>query len=280
LRIALLYDVMRLDEKLLLSRLRERGSVEAIHVPSSVIPLSLDGSSLSFDVAVERCISFYRAASTAFALEAYGVRVVNSGFSIAASGDKVWSLSLLHKHGVPVPRTLLAFTVEGAVEAAERLGYPVILKPIVGSWGRLQALADEPEDVRVVAEHREYMGGPYKIHYVQEYIRKPGRDIRAVCIGDSVPAAIYRVSSHWITNTARGGKAVPAKVDGELEDIVLRACNALGVEVGGVDVVEDPDRGYLVLEVNAVPEFKNIMAVTGVDVAGAIAEYIVSQARR
>ena len=150
----------------------------------------------------------------------------------------------------------------------------------MGSWGRLAALAGDEEAVRAVSEHREYLGGPYRVHYIQEYVRKPGRDIRAMCIGGEAPAAIYRVSSHWITNTARGGRAEPARVDGELEDLVVRSCEAVGVEVGGVDVVEDPERGYLVLEVNAVPEFKNIVRVTGVNVPGLIAEYLVSRVRR
>lgn len=283
-QVLLLYDVLRLEERMLLERLEERGvRVRVLHTRTTVIPLAWEGeppSTVDGDVALDRCISFYNAVTAAHALESWGVRVVNSGYAIAVTGDKVWTLSLLRRHGVPVPRTLLAYTVDSAVKAAGMLGYPVVLKPVVGSWGRFLALAGDEEAVRAIAEHREYMGGPYRVHYLQEYIRKPGRDIRAMCVGDSVPAAIYRVSSHWITNTARGGRAEPLRVEGELEDIVLRACRAVGADVAGVDVVEDPERGYLVLEVNGVPEFKNLAAVTGVDVAGLIADHVVALAKR
>jgi [lysine-biosynthesis-protein LysW]--L-2-aminoadipate ligase len=181
---------------------------------------------------------------------------------------------------VPVPETLLAYGLESTVKAASLLGYPVVVKPVQGSWGRLLALARDEEELRAIVEHREYMGALYRVQYVQEYVRKPGRDIRATCIGDSVPAAIYRVSGSWITNTARGGRAEPARVTPEMEDLTLRACKALGVEVGGVDIVEHPEKGLLVLEVNAVPEYKNVMRVTGVDVAREIAEYLYGEAKR
>ena len=278
-RIGLVYDVARIEEKMLVRELQWRAQLQLIHAPST--PLPLDGSSTgSLDAALERCVSFYTAAASAAALEAAGVRVVNSSISIVLAGDKTLATMLLARARVPVPRTMVAFTPEAAVDASSRLGLPVVLKPPVGSWGRLLALARDGETVRSIAEHRALMGGPYKVVYLQEYVEKPGRDIRAMCIGDSVPAAIYRVSESWITNTARGARAEPARVDGELEDIVLRSCEALGVEVAGVDVVEHPERGYLVLEVNAVPEYKNLARVTGVNIAALIAEHVVSTARR
>ena len=275
--VALLYDVARLDEKMLIKELRERARLHLIHVPSSVLEM---GRGPGVDAALERCVSHYNAVSSAAAAESWGARTVNTAESIALSADKAVTQALLHMAGIPTPRTMLAYSVESAVRAARELGLPVVLKPLMGSWGRLAALAGDEEAVRAVSEHREYLGGPYRVHYIQEYVRKPGRDIRAMCIGGEAPAAIYRVSSHWITNTARGGRAEPARVDGELEDLVVRSCEAVGVEVGGVDVVEDPERGYLVLEVNAVPEFKNIVRVTGVNVPGLIAEYLVSRVRR
>ncbi len=278
-RIVFLYDIVRLDERMLIDRLRERSEVELLHIPSAILPLSNEPM-VAGDIALQRCTSYYNAISSTIAVESWGLRVINNSFALAISEDKAWSLALMSKQGIPVPKTLLAYSIEGAVEAARKLGFPVVLKPVMGSWGRLASLAVDEETVRSIAEHREYLGGVYRIHYIQEYVRKPGRDIRAMCIGDSVPVAIYRESSHWITNTARGGRAVPARVNAELEDVVLRACKAVGVEIGGVDVVEDPERGYLVLEVNAVPEYKNIARVTGVDVANLIVDYVVSEAKR
>ena len=272
-----LYDVLRLDEKMLLERARGRFRVQLLHLKSSV--LEIGGPPIA-DVAVQRSISYHRALSSTAIVESWGVPVVNSSYSIAVSEDKVWSLSLLKAHGVPVPTTLVAFSIEGALEAAAKIGYPVVVKPVVGSWGRLSVLASDGEVVRAIAEHREALGGPYRIHYIQEYIEKPGRDVRAMCIGDSVPVAIARRSRHWITNTARGGVAEPYRVDPELEELTLKSCSALGVEVGGVDIAEDPGRGYVVLEVNAVPEYKNIVRVTGVDVPALIVDYLLEQARR
>jgi [lysine-biosynthesis-protein LysW]--L-2-aminoadipate ligase len=276
-KVFFLYDVLRLDEKMLLDRLRARAQVEPLHVSSSILEI---GGYAEADVALQRSISFYRAMSSTAAVESWGIRVINNSLALAMAEDKAWSLSVLYQHKIPVPHTLLAYSIDSAVEAARKLGFPVVMKPLMGSWGRLAALASDEEAARAIAEHREMLGSMYKVHYVQEYIDKPGRDIRAMCIGDRVPAAIYRVSNHWITNTARGGRAEPAKVDPILEDLVIRSCKALRVEVGGVDVVEDSERGYVVLEVNAVPEYKNIARVTGVDVADEIARYVVEQAKR
>ncbi len=273
----LLYDILRDEERLLLKALERFFRVKPLHVPSATMKM---GSAAEAEVALERCVGFHRAIASAAAAESWGVRTVNSPLAIAVAGDKVLTTLALLRSGVPIPRTVLAFSVEGLVKAAKEVGYPAVVKPVHGSWGRLLALVNDEETARAIAEHRELLGPAYRVHYVQELVRKPGRDIRSMCIGDAVPVAIYRVSSHWITNTARGARAEPAPVTPELEDVTLRACRAVGVEVGGVDIVEDPERGLLVLEVNAVPEFKNIVRVTGFDVAGAIASYAYGLAKR
>lgn len=275
--ILFLYDVLRLDERMLLEKLRERFRVKPLYLPSSTLEI---GGSREADIAVQRSVSYYRALTSSAVVESWGVPVVNSTHSIALSEDKVWSLSLLASNGIPVPRTVIAYTIEEALRAADAIGYPIVMKPFMGSWGRLAALARDDETLASLAEHREALGGPYRVHYLQEYIEKPNRDLRVMCIGDEVPVAIARVSSSWITNTARGGRAEPHSIDPELEDLVARSCRILGVEVGGVDVAEDPRWGYVVLEVNAVPEYKNIVRVTGVDVPGLIASYLYDRARR
>lgn len=153
-------------------------------------------------------------------------------------------------------------------------------KPARGSWGKLVSLLRDEGEASLLAGALDYVQGDLKLGLVQEYVEKPGRDIRSFCIDDTVPAAIYRYASSLTTNMAAGGKAAPAPVTGELEDLTLKACEAVGVEVGGVDVVESPDRGLLVLEVNPSTEFKNTVKVTGVNVAALIAEHAVSRARR
>jgi len=232
-------------------------------------------------VFLQRSLSHVAALSSTLALESMGARVVNNSRSIAVAHDKLWTLALLSTHGIPTPRTLVAFSEESALKAAEELGYPVVVKPINGSWGRLVSLVDDSETLRVIVEHRMYMNNPMlKVHLVQEFVRKPGRDIRVFVVGEEVPVAIYRVSQHWITNTARGGKAVPAPIDDELRELSIKTARVVGVEVAGLDIFEDPERGYLVNEVNAVPDFRNTVVVTGYDLAGKIVDYLVSIARR
>ncbi|MEB3780233.1 MAG: lysine biosynthesis protein LysX [Desulfurococcales archaeon] len=273
----LLYDLLRWEEKDLLDKARGLFDVKPVHVKSSLLRLA---RGLQADVALQRASSLSRALSSASVVESWSVRVVNTTSSLYATGDKIWTHSLLARHGVPMPETYVVYSLEAALEAASRLGYPVVVKPVRGSWGRLVSRADDEEDLRTIIEHREAMGVDYRVYYVQEYIRKPGRDLRVFCIGDSVPAGIVRESSHWITNTARGAKSSPLKPDEELVDLTLRSCEGVGVEVGGVDIVEDPERGYLVLEVNGVPEYKNTVRVTGVDMSSLILEYLRSESRR
>jgi L-2-aminoadipate N-acetyltransferase (EC 2.3.1.-) len=138
------------------------------------------------------------------------------------------------------------------------------------------------EDLQLLVRHRDSMGNPqYGAYLVQEYVRKPGRDIRVTVVGDRAVAAIYRyaVNDDWRTNTARGGKAEAVRVDPELEDISVRATKAIGAYYAGVDVVES-DGGYKVLEVNTVPEFKNVQRVTGVNVARHIVELVLDLTKR
>lgn len=279
-KLALLYDIARWEEKSIVEAAK-RSSVELelVHVPS--VSVELTAQSLDFALALQRCASHARALASTIAFEAADCTVVNDSQSLAIARNKLWTTAKLIASGVPVPKTSIAFSEAAALKAAEAMGYPVVVKPIDGSWGRLVSLADDEEDIRAILEHREQMANPsFKVHYIQEFVRKPGRDIRVCVIGDEVPAAIYRVSSHWITNTARGGRAEPVELDGELEDISIKAARAVGAAFAGVDVFEDPARGYLVCEVNAVPEFKNTVKATGVDIPGKLIDYLAREVRR
>ncbi len=273
------YDIMRLDEKLLLNALRERARVEPVH--TARLPLPLGGEPpWQADIAVARGVSHAAAFYSAVAAESWGLPVVNPARGLAVARDKAWSQAVLARHGIPTPRAMVAVDPEALPEAASALGYPVVVKPLKGSWGRLVNLARDEVEARALAEHKAYLPEGLKGSVVQEYIRKPGRDLRVFCIGDTVPAGIYRIHSGLATNVAQGARAEPVKITGEIEDLAVRSCRALGLEIGGVDLIEDPGRGLLVLEVNPTPEFKTTQRVTGVDVAGLMAEHIVSLARR
>ena len=166
-------------------------------------------------------------------------------------------------------------------QAIEELGYPVVLKPVVGSWGRLLSKINDRDAAEAILEHKETLGSyQHSIYYIQEYIKKPGRDIRAFVVGDQTVCAIYRSSAHWITNTARSGQGSVCPVTPELNEICVDAAQAVGGGVLAVDVLEDPDRGFLVNEVNHTMEFHALAPVTGVDIAGVIVDYTLAVGRR
>lgn len=269
------YDVARLDEKLLINAFKNLGvSLRLINAEELIAPEGLGR------VGVIRLAARSRVIPTAFTYEANGGISINTAQSLVLSHDKYLTYLRLREAGVPTPRTYLVFGLETAKSVARRLSYPVIIKPTDGSWGRFVSLAKSVEDLETVILHRQAMESDLHIYLVQEYVEKPGRDIRVTVVGERAVAAIYRiVSTDWRTNTARGGRAEPVKIDPELEDIAVKASKAVGTYYSGVDVVES-ERGYMVLEVNGVPEFKNVQRVTGVDVAGEIARLVIETAKK
>ena len=151
------------------------------------------------------------------------------------------------------------------------------LKPGVGSWGRLLSKINDRESAETVLEHKQLLGSyHHSIFYIQEFVKKPQRDIRAFVVDDETIAAIYRNSDHWITNTARGGKTEQCEITDELNDICIRAAKAVGGGVVAIDVLEDPDRGLLINEVNYTMEFRNSIAPTGVDIPAKVVDYVVA----
>ena len=182
--------------------------------------------------------------------------------------------------GVPQPNVKIAFTPESALQAIEEMGYPVVLKPIVGSWGRLLSKINDRDAAEAILEHKDTLGSfQHSVFYIQEYINKPGRDIRAMVVGDQTICAIYRTSSHWITNTARGGQGEVCPVTPELHEICQAAARAVGGGVLAVDVLEDSNHGLLVNEVNHTMEFHTLAPVTGIDIAGVIVDFTLNVAK-
>ncbi|PUA31651.1 MAG: lysine biosynthesis protein LysX [Candidatus Terraquivivens tikiterensis] len=281
MRIGLAYDLLRWEEKSLAYAIKDLGyTLELIRVPESVFQLTEPGNN-ELDLVFERCVSFYRALASSLALQEQGIPVVNSFDVIRNCGDKMFTTMVLAKKGIPVPRTMIAFDRERALDAAKKIGYPVVVKPIHGSWGRMIAKADDESSLLDIIDFRENMPSPhFQIHYIQEFIRKPGRDIRAYYVWGEVPVAIYRVSQNWKTNTALGARAEPASLDENLKELVIKAGDALGGGVLGVDLMEGEDGRVLVSEVNAVVEFKNTVRVTGYDLPRKIVSSTVEALRR
>ncbi|GEM48556.1 lysine biosynthesis protein LysX [Deinococcus cellulosilyticus] len=270
---AIIYDRVRPDEKMLFDALDELG-IEYDKVYAPQLKLTFGEGQVPWKAAIERCVSQSRGHAITRALEGFGVKVVNPSHVIEMCGDKLATNARLAAAGIPTPKTGVAFTAESALELIEEFGYPVVMKPTVGSWGRMVSKINDRDAAEAIIEHKEVLGGyQHQIFYIQELVKKPERDIRAFVIGDQCIGAIYRSSEHWITNTARGGKASKCEVTPELNDLAVRAAKAVEGEIVAIDLVEDPERGLLVIEINHTMEFKNSVSTTGVNIPKLMAEY-------
>ena len=287
MRIGMTCSRIRVEEKLLLQAFARRGiDVERINDDALVFDLNALQADRTQrerwpDVVLERSLHHGRALYALKVLNDAGIPTVNTYDVALTCGDKFLTTQALLRAGIPSPRCFLAFTPESALVAIETLGYPVVLKPVVGSWGRLVAKINDREAAEAVLEHRDTLGNyQHALFYIQEYIDKPGgRDIRAFVVGDECIAAIYRTSQHWITNTARGGAASVCPLSPLLADICLGAANAVGGGVVAIDLFETADGRLLVNEVNYTMEFRNSIDTTGVDIPGRIADFTIQRAK-
>lgn len=278
LRIGFLHSLIRPDEKMLLAELASRPEAETVMIDVRKMHFHVGRDRFDVDVALERCINHSRAVHALRLFGAAGIPCVNEYHVGNICGDKLLTSIALQEADVPQPEVRVAFTEETAVEAIEAMGYPVVLKPAVGSWGRLLSKINDRDAAESILEHKTILGSyHHSIFYIQKYIEKRDRDIRSFVVGDQCVAAIYRRSDHWITNTARGAVAENCPMTDELRDMSLRAAAAVGGGVVAVDLFETPD-GLLVNEVNYTMEFKNSVSVTGVNIPGCIVDYTISRA--
>ena len=278
MKIGVLCSRIRVEEKLLFEALSKRGLVFD-RIDDRELIFDLERAPVAYDVVLERCLHHSRALYALRLLNDWGVRTVNRYEVALTCGDKINTSAALARAGVPTPRTLVAFTPESALEAIESLGYPVVLKPAIGSWGRLLAKVSDREAAEALLEHKETLGSyQHAIFYVQEYVNKPARDIRSFVVGDETICAIYRESQHWITNTARGGRARNCPVTPEIASLSAAAARAVGGGVLAIDLLEGSG-GMLVSEVNYTMEFRNSIETTGVDIPGKIVDHVVKVGR-
>lgn len=277
IRLALLHTRLRVEERLLLDAFEAIGvDVEPIDLRSVVFDLTSGRRWREFDAIVDRSLSLTCSLAAVRVLEGYGLRCLNSARAIELCSDKLASSVALERAGIPTPRVCVAVDGESALRAIEAIGYPAVIKPTVGSWGRMVARVNDRDAAEAVIEHRESLGSPqHKVYYVQEYIDKPGRDLRVFVVGGAPIAAISRSSSHWVTNTARGANAASAEVTDEIAVLCRRVSDACGGDWLAVDLLECPDRGLLVNEMNHSMEFRNSIETTGVDIPRLVAEHAV-----
>ncbi len=281
MNVGVLYSRIRRDEKLLLSELRDRGHEVTkidvrkerfgIHEP----PAAFEG----VDIVVDRCLATSRSRYVTRFVDAYDIPVVNDPETAAICADKARNSLALAEADIPTPATEVTFTKESAMESIEEFGYPCVLKPVIGSWGRLMAKIDSRDAAEAILEHKETLGHyEHKVFYIQEFVEKPGRDMRVVATDGEPVAAMARSSDHWLTNAARGAETEAIEVTDEMADLVERASEAVGGGLLGVDLMETGD-SYTVHEVNHTVEFKALNEVSTVDVPAAVVDWLESRVR-
>jgi [lysine-biosynthesis-protein LysW]--L-2-aminoadipate ligase len=276
-KIGFLYTRLRAEEKYLLEELEKRPNVEVVRVKDDGQFFDISKIAESVDVLFERSVSYSRGLYISKIYEANGVKVVNTPQVAERCGDKYVTSQILVQNGIPTPKVFMAFDEESALAAVDAMGYPCVLKPVVGSWGRLLAKVDNRHMAESLIEHKASLGVNHQVFYVQEYINKPGRDIRAFVVGEEPIAAIYRTSEGWITNTARGGVATNCPLTPELTDICRRTAKAIGGGLLAIDVFES-DNGLTINEVNHTMEFRNSITTTGVNIPALMVDYVLEQA--
>jgi [lysine-biosynthesis-protein LysW]--L-2-aminoadipate ligase len=289
--LAVLASRVRTEEKRIFDALDQRG-ISYLHVDTRRFHMELTGGKRSgvppYGAALSREISQSRALYAVRLLESAHVPTVNTAEVIATCGDKLLSSVALERAGVRTPRTAVALAPETGLAVMEQIGFPVVVKPVVGSWGRLAAVVRDPETARMVLEHRAALPSPQQhIIYVQELIKKPDRDIRVIVIGGQVLGAIYRRAADWRTNIARNAVAERCPLTPELTSMAVAAAAAVADPTAsrdaggvlGVDLVEDPEGRLYVLEVNHTVEFQGFQSAHGdrLDVASAIVDHLLRQ---
>lgn len=284
-RICIIYDKLRFEEKKIYNDIQQKGfDATLIDGKSLIFDTESSKSDSRFgDIILQRVISYNRGLHLTYCLEQIGLPVVNS-FSVSEiCGNKLITSLILKKNNVPTPKTTFAFSTESARECMKKLGFPLVVKPIIGSWGRgVYQIKDQSMADMMLDSRQENDNSFSRIYYFQELIDRPSRDIRCIVIGDQIVASVFRYSSEneWRTNVAVGGRTEVAPLTSELKEIVLKASNAVGGGILGVDLMEDKERGYLVHEVNNTVEFRGASAVCKSDIAGAMTDYLVKMSSK
>jgi len=280
MKVGFLQSILRVEEKLLIDEFRTRPGVELEKIDDRERFFDLHKNDFAFDVVIERCINHSRAVHALKIFNDFGIPTVNTFEVAEVCGSKFLTTQALIKTRVPTPKCYMAFTPESALAAMDELGFPCVIKPNTGSWGRLISKINDRDAAEAILEHKQILGSyHHSIFYIQEYVEKKGRDIRSFVVGDRCIAAVYRYSPHWITNTARGGKTENCPITDELHDLSVRAAKAVGGGVVAIDLFETP-AGLSVNEVNYTMEFRNSITVTGVNIPAKVVDYVLEVGRK
>jgi [lysine-biosynthesis-protein LysW]--L-2-aminoadipate ligase len=278
------FDRVRQEEKMLEQKAIELGhDTKMVDAKTTQFTTESKRSDYDFgDVVLERCVSYFRGLHFTAALEFLDIPVLNRTEVANNCGNKMLTSLLLQKHNVPTPKTYFSFSSESAIETLEKHGYPLVIKPIIGSWGRGVIPLRDRETADAIIEVRDLNDGPLdRIYYLQEMVSRPPRDIRAISVGDNLIAAMYRTSTGGFkTNIALGAEPIACEITKELEDICMKASKAVGGGILGIDVMEDEKRGFVVHEVNNTVEFKGLAKVAKKNIPKEMIDYAISYAKR
>ena len=278
--LTLVYDTIRWEEKALHEAALKKG-INIINLDCKNLSVNLNHDKDIFNdkIILQRCVSYFKNLHSTSIFEGLGAKVVNSLYTATMCGNKLFTHMELQKNGIKTPNVITSFSGEAALKSIREFGYPVVIKPTIGSWGRLISLLRDEDAAKAVIEDREHMFPLYHIFYLEEFIDRPPRDIRAIVVGEQVVAAIYRYSdeNEWKTNMALGGRAEICPITKELEDVCIKATKSVKGIVVGVDLMESRKDGLLVHEVNNTTEFKNTVRVTGVNIPEKIIDHILNE---
>jgi [lysine-biosynthesis-protein LysW]--L-2-aminoadipate ligase len=283
-KICIVFDRLRTEEKMLEKEASDLGH-DAVMLDAKITQVNTDSKRKDFDfgdVVLERCVSYFRGLHFTASLEFMDVPVLNK-FQVANQcGNKMFMTLLLKKHNVPTPKTYFSFSSESATENIERVGYPLVIKPVIGSWGRGVMQLKDKDTADALFEIRDITDSPHdRIFYLQELINRPPRDIRVITIGDDPIAAMYRKSSGGFkTNIALGADPELCEITKEIEDIAIKASKAMGGGILGIDIMEDEKRGLVVHEVNNTVEFKGLARVSRRNIPKEMIEFALNYVRK
>jgi [lysine-biosynthesis-protein LysW]--L-2-aminoadipate ligase len=274
------FDRLRTEEKLLQKKAEELG-YDTSMIDAKITSFDTDSKSENYefgDVVLERCVSYYRGLHFTACLEFMDIPVINK-FDVANTcGNKMITSMLLKKNNIPTPKTYFSFTAETALENFEKIGYPLVIKPIIGSWGRSVMPVKDKDTAEAVIENRQVTDGPQdRIYYLQEMIDRPPRDIRVITVGDQAISAMYRKSSGGFkTNIALGADPELCEITKEIEDLCTKTSKAVGGGILGIDLMEDKKKGLVVHEVNNTVEFKGLVKVSKKNIPKEMIDYAIS----
>jgi len=279
-KICIVFDRLRTEEKLLQKKAEELG-YDTSMIDAKITSFDTDSKSENYefgDVVLERCVSYYRGLHFTACLEFMDIPVINK-FDVANTcGNKMITSMLLKKNNIPTPKTYFSFTAETALENFEMIGYPLVIKPIIGSWGRSVMPVKDKDTAEAVIENRQVTDGPQdRIYYLQEMIDRPPRDIRVITVGDQAISAMYRKSSGGFkTNIALGADPELCEITKEIEDLCTKTSKAVGGGILGIDLMEDKKKGLVVHEVNNTVEFKGLVKVSKKNIPKEMIDYAIS----